>query len=223
MARKKRRSPGERAGLARDAVLAIARRISEDEGVGALTMRRLADELGVAPNALYSHYPDKQALLDDLLDSLMADVPLPDPSIVDWRTGLFDLMSASRQLLLAHTELIPQFLARPGRGPSALRLGEVTLALLARAPLGGRAAVDAMRILLIYVFGFAGHEAPRRTDTAPEERLTLNERAFRSDPARPRMRELAPELAQHPDDQTFAKGLRWLIDGIARSAAGLSV
>lgn len=213
---RKRRGPGERAGLLREVVLDAARDLTAREGVAGLTMRRLAEVLGVAPNALYSHFADKQALIDALLDTLMADVALPDPAAVDWRQGLFDLMVDSRRLLLAHTELIPQFLARPGRGPSALRLSEVSLALLARAGLDGRAAVDALRILLIYVFGFAAHEAPRRAEPAPDQRLAANRRAF-GGARSARIRALAPELAQHPDDETFATGLRWLIDGIARS------
>ena len=72
-----RRSPGTRAGLTADAVLAAGRELVEREGVDALTMRRLAETLGVAPNTLYSYFPDKAALLDALLDSLLAEIDVP--------------------------------------------------------------------------------------------------------------------------------------------------
>ena len=61
--RKKQRGPGERAGLDLGAVLGAARQLSEREGPESLTMRRLARQMGVAPNALYSYFPDKAALL----------------------------------------------------------------------------------------------------------------------------------------------------------------
>src|SRR4051794_30409356 len=129
--RTRRRGPGERAGLAREVVLDAARSISAREGLAHLTMRRLAARLGVAPNALYSHFADKSALVDELVDAVLAEVPLT-PDDTDWRSGLVRLMTDSRRLLLAHTELIPLVLARAARGPNALRLGEATLALIRR-------------------------------------------------------------------------------------------
>jgi AcrR family transcriptional regulator len=216
--KRRRRAPGERAGLARDVILETARALSEREGLGGITMRGLAEQLGVAPNALYSHFADKQALLDGLFDAVMADVVAIAEDLVRrelaWQEALFQIMAASRRLLLEHAALIPLFLSRPGRGPNALRLGEITLALLARAGLDGRAAVEAMRILLIYTIGFAAQEAPRRAEPEPEERRALSEAAFRGAAGGPRMRALADDLVRHPDDETFERGLRWLLAGI---------
>jgi TetR/AcrR family tetracycline transcriptional repressor len=216
MTKRRRRSPGERAGLARGSVLLAARAVAERDGVSEMSMRRLADELGVAPNAIYSHFADKQALLDALADDLIADVAMPDIARGDWRDRMYELMDASRTLLLAHPALIPLLTSRPGRGPNAIRLGEVMLALLERGGIGGQAAVDAMRILIIYVFGFAAHEAPRRADAEPTGRIARNEEAFRS-AALPHVRANASAMAQHPGHDTFIKGLRWLLDGIASS------
>ena len=218
--KKPARRPGERAGLALPLVLDRARTIAAAEGVESLTMRRLAQALGVAPNALYSHFEDKTALLDALLDAVLADVEIP---VIDnrgaafWHRGLLDLMRASRRVLLAHPDLVPLFLSRPTRGPNAVRLGELTLDLLARGGVRGPAAVDALRILLIYTFGFAAQEAPRRAEPHPEERAARSQAAFENAPEAPRMRELARPLARHPDDQTFERGLRWILAGIAQS------
>ena len=99
--RPRHRSAGQRAGLSREAVLGAARRIADDEGVDRLTMRRLATALGVVPNAVYTYYPDKEALLDALLDDLLASVEIGDPDEGDWRDGLVRLMDGSRRLLLA--------------------------------------------------------------------------------------------------------------------------
>jgi AcrR family transcriptional regulator len=62
------RAPGQRAGLTREAVISAARAVADREGLERLSMRALASELGVMPNALYSHVNDKTALLDGLLD-----------------------------------------------------------------------------------------------------------------------------------------------------------
>src|SRR6266496_1743494 len=72
-----RRRPGERAGLSTEAVLATARQLLREQGAEALSMRRLAAELGVLPNTLYSHVADKQSLLDGLVDQLLGEIKPP--------------------------------------------------------------------------------------------------------------------------------------------------
>jgi TetR/AcrR family tetracycline transcriptional repressor len=209
------RRAGQRAGLSRGSVLEAARRIAEIEGLEHLTMRRLSDELGVMPNAIYSYYPDKEALLDALLDALLAEIPMPDPDSVDWRDGLTELMDSSRRLLLAHPALVSMFLSRAAVGPNATRLGEVTFRLLRKSGLEGARAVEAFRALLIYSLGFAAIQAPRaesdslRAQRAREVFGTLRDDEF------PEMRRVAKHLATRPSDENFRAGLRWLLDGIS--------
>src|SRR6266511_3824875 len=85
------RGPGQRAGLRPGAVIAAARSLCEREGLAAVTMRRLAGDLGVAPNALYSHFADKTALLDAVLDDVIGEVEPPNPHALDWAVGLVAL------------------------------------------------------------------------------------------------------------------------------------
>ncbi|HET7518586.1 MAG TPA: TetR/AcrR family transcriptional regulator [Actinomycetes bacterium] len=214
-----RRGAGQRAGLSRGPVLEAARRIAEKEGVDRLTMRRLAAELGVMPNALYTYFPHKEALLDALLDDLLAGVEAGDPAEGDWRDGLVRVMDASRRLLLAHPELASVFVARQGLGPNAARLGEVSLELLRRAGLDGERAVAALRVLLVYSLGFAAFQAPRLAGD-PGARSARAEAAFASLPEDrfPRMHGLAGDLAGPTTDRQFHTGLRWLLDGIAAEA-----
>jgi TetR/AcrR family tetracycline transcriptional repressor len=215
-----RRGAGQRAGLSRGAVLEAARHIADEEGVDHLTMRRLAVELGVMPNTLYTYFPHKEALLDALVDHLLAGVEAGDPAEGDWREGLVRVMDSSRRLLLAHPQLVSVFIARPGVGPNATRLGELTLELLGRAGLEGERAVEALRVLLVYSLGFAAFQAPRgqgdlgtRSARAEAVFAALPEDRF------PRMRELAGQLAGPTTDNQFLTGLGWLLDGIAAEAS----
>jgi TetR/AcrR family transcriptional regulator, tetracycline repressor protein len=210
------RTAGQRAGLSREAVLGAARRVADDQGVDHLTMRRLAAELGVTPNALYTYFPDKEALLDALVDDLLAGIEPGDPDEGDWRDGLVRVMDGSRRLLLAHPRLVSVFLARPGLGPNAARLGEISFRLLRRGGLEGDRAVEAFRVLLTYSLGFAAFQAPRlQVDAAA--RAETAEAVFAGLPPDrfPEMRSLAGHLAGPTTDRHFHTGLRWLLEGIS--------
>lgn len=209
------RGPGQRAGLRPGAVIAAARSLVEREGLAALTMRRLAGDLGVAPNTLYSHFADKTALLDAVLDDVIGEIQPPDPHAVDWAEGLVALMGQTRRLLLDHAELIPLVLSRPRRGTNAIRLGEVTLQLLARGGIHGQRAVQALRALLIYSFGFAALQAPWLTEPQPDQRRARSQATLAAAPQEfPNVARLAALLGRPPTDQDFQAGLRWLLAGI---------
>jgi TetR/AcrR family tetracycline transcriptional repressor len=218
--------------VTRHDILVAAQRVAEREGLARLTMRRLAADLGVAPNALYTYFPNKGALLDALLDTVLARVRMPRTvHESSWRAELSALMRRSRRTLVTHPELLPLFIRRPG-GRSALRLGEATLQLLVAGGLRGRRAVEALRALLAYTLGFAAVEVPRATDPARRERVTRARERIASLPAAeyPATKALARRLAQHPTERDFEAGLAWLLGGLAgahgrvlrsRSRAGL--
>jgi AcrR family transcriptional regulator len=200
-------------------VIAAARRIADRDGLERLSMRALAAELGVMPNAIYSHVGSKGELLDALLDSLLGEIEAPETD--DWRRALVEVMDSSRRLLVGHPSLIPEFLSRPTRGPNALRLGEVCIDLLARGGIEGELAVQAFRSLLVHALGFAAYEAPRLRDPDREARVARSAEFFGSS-SNPEVREVAGELARMPDRDEFLASLDWMIDGVlAQAKAGV--
>jgi len=199
---KPRRSPGQRAGLTSEAVLTAAGDLLSARGLDGLTMRALADSLGVAPNALYSHVAGKTALIDAVLDATLADVDVPPPDIADPVDGLQQLMTSSYDVLMGHADLMPLYLARQGsRGPYAQHLGEIVTAFLARVDVHGAAAREALRVLIVYTIGFAAFAThPPMTDAndgSPVGKALTTEELRRN----------------------FTNGLRWLLAGIVTGPA----
>ncbi len=216
------RTPGQRAGLTREEVVAAARGLADREGVERVTMRRLAGELGVAPNALYTYFRDKTAILDAVFDDVLGELEPPSPGAGAWQDALAELMRASRRLLLAHPRLATLFLTRPG-GPNAMRLGEVALRILERGGIRGRVAVEALRALLAYTLGSAAMEAPRRVEPERGERLERAAALIEHLPedAYALTRASSRDLATHPSEEDFERGLRWLIRGIEAEAGSI--
>src|SRR5215207_3796938 len=91
-----------RGSLTREEIIKEALALLDEHGPGALSMRRLADRLGVAPNALYTHVRSKADLIDGLVDQVYAGLDLdPDPT-GDWARKLAALSQSVRAHLLAH-------------------------------------------------------------------------------------------------------------------------
>lgn len=148
------RTPGQRAGLTRDAVLAAARTVLDERGVDGLSMRAVASRLGVAPNALYSHVAHRTELVDALLDDRLGDLDPPAPD-AEPAAGLRGVMLATFDLLAGHPGLVPLYLARQGaRGPHARALGEAMHVLLARVGLEEAEAQRVVRALIVHTLGF---------------------------------------------------------------------
>ena len=186
------RTPGQRAGLTRSLVIAAARELADEQGVEAVSMRAIAQRLEVSPNALYSHVASRTELLDGLLDEVLDEVHAPDPTVEDPVEGLHALMRSTYVVLLSHPDLVPLYLARQGaHGPNAQHLGDVMLALLARAGITGASGREALRVLIVYTIGFAAFTAGGAA-------------AFDGD-STPRAAELAAN---------FESGLSWLLAGV---------
>jgi len=141
---------GARRRLDRDAVVAVAFDLVDAEGIDALTIRRLAKELGVSPTALYWHFVDKQALLDAMADQLWADAH----DRLDQRFGddlwadLHQIFEVLVDVFRRHPALAPLAPTRVIDCEPGLALTERALDLLERAGYDDARAADAARFLL---------------------------------------------------------------------------
>jgi len=148
----------ERAALSRERILAAAVELADTDGVAALTMRALAERLGVEAMSLYYHVANKAALLDGVADAVVGEIlgAVPDPGDGDdWRTALRTRILAARSVLLRHP-WAPPLLTRPGAfGPAAVRYFEGVLAILVRGGFSNDLAHHAIHALGSRAIGFA--------------------------------------------------------------------
>lgn len=173
------RGPGQRAGLSREAVLAAARELVVEHGVQALTMRAVARRLEVAPNALYSHVVSRTALVDELLDDLLAGVAVPAADARSPVDALARLLTSTYRVLTGAPDLVPLYLARQGaRGPNAVRLGAVMDELLTAAGVRPTDIAEARRALIVHAIGSAAFASAATTDAVRALSATQSRRAF---------------------------------------------
>jgi TetR/AcrR family tetracycline transcriptional repressor len=208
----------QRGFLSRERIIQEALAMLDEHGPGALSMRRLADRLGVAPNALYTHVRGKADLVEGLIDQVYAGLELdPDPT-ADWARQLAALSQSIRAHLLAHPAVVPLALQQPGLGPNGLRLGEAIYAVLRPAGFSDQAVVGAVYALLTYILGFVALEVPRAgTDPQTSDEFVRRLQGFFTAlPAGefPHTVELAALLARISTDDQFQFGIRTFLAGL---------
>ena len=212
----------QRGFLSRERIIQEALALLDEHGPDALSMRRLADRLGVAPNALYTHVRGKADLIDGLIDNVYAGLELtPDPS-GDWAQQLATLSQGIRAHLLAHPAVVPFALQQPGLGPHGLRLGEAIYSVLRPAGFSDQAAVGTVYALLTYILGFVALEVPRAgTDPRTGDEFVRRLQAFFAalPPSQfPHTVHLASLLARISTDDQFRFGIRTFLAGLAAQA-----
>lgn len=131
-----------------------AREIAAEEGLGAVSMRRLGYELDVWPMSLYRHFRDKDELLDTIVDSAADEVAAPARG--SWRARLARLLTDTRTMLGEDPEGLRTRFPGALDTPGMRRLTESGTEILVGAGLPADEAAAAWRALFAYAFGFAG-------------------------------------------------------------------
>jgi AcrR family transcriptional regulator len=160
------------ARITRDDILDATLRLAEDHGLEAVSMRAVAKALGVTPMALYHHVSDKQDLLDGLVERLLGELPVPDPSL-PWQQRLAALGASLRATAARHPDVFLMLLRRPAATPGAQRTREAVYGALRDAGVPGELVPRAERLLSTFMIGFAASEACGRF--AAHDRALLDE------------------------------------------------
>lgn len=139
-----------KAALTTDEIYATALKIVDADGLDALTMRRLASELGVEAASLYHHIPNKDALIGGMLVMMRSEVQLPQPLPEDWIDLFVTIFAEYRRVLSAHPNLVIYAGRRVESDPSP-----DGLQYLIQQGLSEDDAIGLWQSMIAYVTGFS--------------------------------------------------------------------
>jgi AcrR family transcriptional regulator len=204
--------------LTREAIAAAALRLVDEEGLDALSMRRLAARLEVGTMTLYGYFRGKDELLDAVVDAAASEAPGRAARGAGWRADVAAVARSLRGGLERHPSLVQLRLRRPILTVAALRGTEAATAALLDAGLSRADAARAFRTLFLYTFGFVAFSAG---GTPEELRARTREAAARLPQDEfPVLRASVEEMADTlGGDEQFEFGLQQLLDGIAARLA----
>ncbi|MEU9143957.1 TetR/AcrR family transcriptional regulator [Streptomyces sp. NPDC048349] len=212
---------GRRAPLSRDRVLAAAVALADDIGIEALSMRKLAQELGVVPMALYKHVANKEQLLNGMVDVVVGGIDPPAPG-ADWKSAVRQRILSARRALLAHSWAAQVIQSRTSPTPVVLAYMDSVIGMFRTGGFSVDLTHHVMHALGSRMLGFAQElfdatpgPAPDASTTTPPEATGLY----------PYVTELAAAVAHEGDsvvgggcdDQfEFEFALDLLLDGFER-------
>jgi TetR/AcrR family transcriptional regulator, tetracycline repressor protein len=217
-----RRRPGPKGTLSNQTILDAAQNLLSSGGAAAVTVRGIAAQVGVAPNAVYTYFPGKAAVLRALVERLLGEVDrdgLTDRTR-PWRQRLQTLAVNLRSHLLSHPGAVGLLLAGPMDGPNALALGEGLLEVFAEAGLTPDNAARASYLLTTYVLGSIALEAAELARTGPppseDQRVATRLAHLSATPTEhyPRTAATAANTARYITTEQFIWGLTRVLDGL---------
>jgi AcrR family transcriptional regulator len=221
------RSPKLKRQLSLDLIVETGLRILDAEGLDALSMRRVAQELDTGPASLYAHVAGKEELLELIYDRVLGEIRLPERDPGRWKEQLREYALEVHRVLAAHADVARAALATIPTGDNSLRAGDFLYGLLIEAGMPPREASLAMDRLSLYIVGdayegsvhYARMRAAGIDDPGRYFEMYIGQIAsyYRSLPAG-----RFPHLSKHVDDliaddgeARFRYGLDLLLDGMA--------
>lgn len=192
--------------LTPDRIATATLAVIDRDGTGALTMRAVAKELGMATMSLYRYVTDKDELETLVVDHVLSGVnPAVPPG--GWQERITELLSRLRGEVLAHSAVVPLLLRHRHSVPSSLVLIEATLAILTDAGFTGQRRVLAQRTVIAYLFGMLQNEHHGPLPGAGTAVMAAQEQF-------PLLAETAAEARNVTGDTEFHRGLAVVLRGL---------
>lgn len=216
-----RKSPARRGTVSRELALTRAVAIADADGIDAVTMRRLATDLGIEAMSLYHHVANKDAVLDGMVDVVFAEIVLP-PTDEPWKRAMTVRAESVREVLLRHRWAIAVLESRASPGPALLRHHDAVIGCCRAAGFSVEMTAHAFSLIDSYVFGFVLQEVNLPFDGAADLDAAVTEMM----PAGaaelyPHLTELTAEFILRPGysyADEFAFGLDLVLTGLEATA-----
>lgn len=187
-------------------IVAAAVALADREGLEAVSIRRVAGELGMRPMSLYTYIPSKQELLELMADRIVAEVLVDDPLPPDWRRAVETVALSSHRMFVEHPWVLEISRARAQLGPNGLRHAEQLLRAIEPLGLDAEERWQALFLINDYTLGHAlrAAQAPAGPGVYPEV-----------DPDRfPRLADALSRPGPPRDEETFRRGLALVLDAL---------
>jgi AcrR family transcriptional regulator len=192
-------SRNARSRLSREKVLRTAVAVADVGGLNALTIRTLAQELGVRPMTVYHYVSGKDEILDAIIDMVFSEIELPSVG-GDWRSEMRRRARSAQRVLRRHRWAIGLMESRPNAGPATLRHHDVVLGTLRSAGFSPAMAAHAYAVIDSFTYGFALQEASLPFDgSAPTADASSSAVARFTDDAYPHLAAMVTEHYVLPD------------------------
>ncbi|MCE6999908.1 TetR/AcrR family transcriptional regulator [Saccharothrix sp. S26] len=211
----RRPARGPRRGLTTERIVAAAIQVAETEGPAALSMRRVAEELGVGTASLYTYLPGKAELEALMVDAIGAEDTLPDDRPGDWRAKVEAWARADHQLFREHPWVLHLVATVAAPGPNLLRWMDSALRVLAGTGLTEAEKMAVVESVDAYVRGQARLSLDTREPSAEEvrERDALLGELVDFSPYPALVEAVRAGVSPYTGDK-FEFGLRLLLDGV---------
>ena len=210
--RGKRRPP-----LSQARILRAALRLADKDGIEQLSMRKLAQALGVQAMSIYNHLANKEEVLSGIVDLVVGEIEVPAIG-GDWRAAMRQRASSAHEVMLRHPWAPLLIVSRINVGPAMLRYFDATIGCLQAAGFSYAVADQAMNAIDSHIYGFTLQELnfpfePTEYADAASQFLPMIPAA-----THPHLRALAEQVisGEHHGIQDFSFGLELLLDGLDR-------
>ena len=218
--KKSAKKPAARQPVTRERALQVACQLADESGIETLTMRRLAEALGIEAMSLYHHVPNKDAILDGMVDMIFEEISLP-PTGLDWRSAMRQRAAAVRSVLLRHPWALPIMESRRTPGHATLAHHDAVLGCLRAGGLSLQLTAHAYAVLDSYIYGFI-HTELNLPFQSSEQTHEVAADIFGSVPEGlyPHLTELTLQHVLKPGyaySNEFEFGLELILDGLERA------
>jgi AcrR family transcriptional regulator len=162
--------------LSKERVLRVAVALADRDGIESLTMRKLADELGVGVMSLYYYVANKDELIAEMVEIVFSEIELPSTD-VDWKTAMRQRAISTRDALNRHRWAVGLMESRAMPGPASIRVHDAVLGYLREAGFSIEMTIQAYSLLDAYIYGFALQEKTVPFENAEEAAAVAQEQA----------------------------------------------
>ena len=207
--------PKSRLPLSRQRVMRCALRLADKDGLEVLSMRKLAQALGVKAMSLYNHVNNKDDIIDGIVDIVVSEIAVPDLKD-DWKTAMRSRALSAHEVLLRHPWATLPMVSRINVGPAMLRYVDATLGCLLEAGFSSEMADRACNALDSHIYGFTLQELNFPVETAAYATTAAKYLPMIPADKYPYMNRLSQQVADGRYDgiNKFEFGLDLLLEGL---------